>query len=169
MLTAFWLFGGRHGSPSATLEAYVEAWIADQPSAAASLFATPHEAADVSAEWSTERAAIADRIAAALAVYGDESGLDPDRPFANLRFREAPPADNPDGRVGMIVEIVRSRRVESMVLGIVPTASQETVSVEQAATIWLEQRPEPPLSWWPFGTAQSTWRISTIEATGDAP
>ena len=86
LLTLFWLLGGRHGSPSATLEAYISAWMNDRPDMAAALFAGSPSVTEVSAEWDAERAAIVGRIQNGQLLYGEESGLDPERPFDSLRF-----------------------------------------------------------------------------------
>src|SRR6188474_346312 len=40
VLTLFWLIGGRHGSPTATLEAYAVAFLTGKPEAAAHLYVT---------------------------------------------------------------------------------------------------------------------------------
>lgn len=163
VLTVFWLLGGRHGSPSATLQAYIEAWISDRPEVAATLFTTPRTTDSLSTDWAAQRAALTGRIATARATYGESSGLDPDKPFNSLRFSQA--TAEGEGRVGMVVEIVRSRRVETTVLGIVPTAGQETVAIERDMTIWLELQRQPPPAWMPFGGFDSySWRISSIEA-----
>ena len=94
-------------------------------------------------------------------MYGDESGLDPDHPFDSLRFRE-PVAAN--GRVSMVVELVRNERIQSTVLGIVPTAGQQEVVVERDMTIWLEQQLQPRPAWLPFdGLESHSWKITGIE------
>ena len=41
VLTVFWLIGGRHGSPAATLEAYAVALLTGKSDAAASLSVSP--------------------------------------------------------------------------------------------------------------------------------
>ncbi len=170
LLTLFWLFGGRHGSPSATLEAYISAWMNDRPDIAAALFTGSPSAAEVSAEWDTERGSIVGRIRDGQLVYGEESGLDPERPFDSLRFTESASGVGVDGRLPMVVEIVRSRAVEATVLGFIPTASQETVVVEQAAVIWLTLEPEREPDWLPSLGAQSyAWKISSIEAVDQTP
>lgn len=165
VLTLFWLVGGRHGSPSATLQAYIEAWMADRPDVAAELFATPQPISALRAEWSAESSSIEERIRDAQATYGAESGLDPERPFNSLRFRELGGGESGDDRVAMVVEIVRNRRVESTVLGFIPTASQETVAVEEMTTIWLERQPEQQPAWLPgFGLQSYSWKISSIDS-----
>jgi hypothetical protein len=161
LLTGFWLVGGRHATPSATLQDYIAAWIDNRPDSAARLFAPPQTADTVSALWTAESRVLTDRITAAEATYGGDSGLDPDHPFDNLRFSDA--VTSGDGRVSMAVEIVRNERVQTTVLGIFPTAGQQTVPVETDLTIWLEQQRQP-LAWLPFaGLESSTWKISSIE------
>ena len=78
------------------------------------------------------------------------------------RFRDG--VASADGRVAVAVEIVRNERVETTVLGIIPTAGQQTVVVERALTIWLEQQRQPRLDWLPFDGLESyAWKISSIE------
>jgi len=166
LLTAYWLLGGRHGSPSATVGDYIEAWMSNQPTAAAPLFGDGRSADAVSSQWTAEDQMLHDHINAAYATYGEDSGLDPDRPFDNLRFRDPVPAG--DGRVSMIVELVRNERVASTVLGIIPTAGQQEVTVERDMTIWLEQQPETPVSWLPFdGFDSYSWKIVSIDDSPD--
>jgi len=163
-LTAFWLLGGRHGSPSATLQDYIADWSANKPVAAAGLFSSPPSAEAVQAGWAAEHEQLADHIEIALARYGDESGLDPEHPLNNLRIRQS--SDFPDGagRVAMIVEVVRSQRVETTVLGVIPTAGQQMVVVAPEMTIWLELDHQEPPDWLPFARLDSyAWRISSIE------
>jgi hypothetical protein len=162
LITLFWLLGGRHGSASATLQQYIEAWLRDKPAAAAELFATPHTADEISELWAAQEQALAIRIGGAYGTYGDASGLDPARPFDSLRFRD--PVEAGDGRVSMVVELVRNERVQSTVLGIVPTAGQREVVVEREMTIWLEQQEQQPPSWLPFdGFDSMSWKISSID------
>ncbi|HEY5488470.1 MAG TPA: hypothetical protein VIK00_01420, partial [Candidatus Limnocylindrales bacterium] len=125
VLTLFWLVGGRHGSPSATLQEYIGAWMDDRPEAAAPLFAAARTPDSVSAEWNAENQMLSQRVAAAEATYGEGSGLDADHPFDSLRFGD--PEVSGDGRVAMKVEIVRDERIQTTVLGFIPTAGQQTV------------------------------------------
>jgi hypothetical protein len=160
-LTVFWLVGGRHGSPSATLQAYADAWIADRPDVAAQLFVAPRAPEDMDRRWDADRNAVVERITRARATYGPESGLDPGRPFDSLRFREVAATD---GRVAMVGEIVRSRRVQTTLLGFIPTAGQETVVVEPDVTVWLSLQPQTAPDWLAILPVDSfVWKIETIE------
>jgi len=164
-LTIFWLVGGRHGSPTATLESYVLAWMSGRTEAASTLYVTPPAPENQAASWDIQAAYLADRIAMLAGQYGPTSGLDPARPFDNLRFNE-PTADGP-GRQRVSIDIVRLQRVETTVLGIVPTAGQETVLVEQAGVITLALVPQPPVAWLPFGRLESSaWRIGGVTVGG---
>ena len=164
VLTLFWLLGGRHGSPSATLQEYIEAWMDNRPGTAAALFAPARTPGSVSVEWNAESQLLGQRIAAAEATYGEESGLDADHPFDSLRFGD--PLVSGDGRVSMTVDIVRDERVQATVLGFIPTAGQQTVVVERELTIWLEEDDQPQLTWLPFGGFDSfSWRISAIDSS----
>ncbi len=53
VLTLFWLLGGRHGSASATLQQYIDAWMRNKPEAAAPLFAAPRSADSVRVMWAS--------------------------------------------------------------------------------------------------------------------
>ena len=162
VLTLFWLVGGRHGSPTATLQEYIEAWMRNRPDAAAPLFATPTEADAVGARWATEQQVLADHISRAHATYGDESGLDPEHPFESLRFRD--PVTTTDGRVSIVVELVRNERIPTTVLGVIPTAGQQEVVVERDMTIWLERQLQPQPEWLPIDGLESyAWKITGID------
>lgn len=162
LITAFWLFGGRHGSATSTIQEYIEAWLRNRPEAAATLFATPRTADEISRLWAAEREALVSDIRGAQGSFGDESGLDPDRPFGSLRFRD--PVAAGDGRVSMVVELVRNERVETTVLGIIPTAGQQEVVVEREMTIWLEQQPQDAAPWLPLGgLSNAVWKISAVD------
>ena len=161
VLTAFWLIGGRHGSPTATLEGYVVAWMSGRVETASSLYVTPVSAADVGAAWAGQSAYLTDRVGLLADQFGPASGLDPERPFDNLRFRD--PVATGLGRQSVDIDIVRRQRVETMVLGIIPTASQETLVVERAGTITLLLVDQPVMDWLPFGRLPSfTWRIERV-------
>ena len=161
MLTAFWLIGGRHGTPTATLEAYVLAWMSGRAQAAAPLYAVPPQQEQLNSTWAVQADYLAERVQELAAMYGPTSGLDPTEPFDNLRF-SVPIADSP-GRQVVRVDIVRLQRVENLVLGIVPTAGQETVVIEQAGTIVLRLHEQVPPAWLPIGRLQSqAWRIESV-------
>lgn len=168
VMTAFWLLGGRFGSPTATLQAYTEAWMAGRADAASQLFTTPPAPDRLTADWADQTRVLQDGISRALAVYGPASGLDPQQPFASLRYRQLEGSEGA-GRAGVLIEVVRSQRVETTVLGIIPTAGQETVVVEADWVVWLELRRQTVPEWLPFGRLDSyAWKISAVEpATGD--
>ena len=57
-----------------------------------------------------------------------------------------------------------------MLLGIVPTASQESVIVEPVGTITLELVEQPGPDWLPFGRLSSpVWRIEGVSVGPGAP
>lgn len=161
VLTIFWLAGGRHGSPSATLETYVLAWMGGRPEPAAELYVSRPVVDDVRLAWSSQSAYLTERLAIMAAQYGAGSGLDPLRPFDSLRFSD-PVGAGPRRQV-VEIDIVRRERVETTILGIVPTASQQTVVVERLGTITLALVDEPPVDWLPFGRlSSSAWRIESV-------
>ena len=140
--------------------------MANQPGSAAPLFVDGRSVDAVSAQWAAEGQMLNDHITAAYATYGDESGLDPDHPFDNLRFRD--PVSSGDGRVSMVVELVRNERVATTVLGVIPTAGQQEVTIERDMIIWLEQQPDTPPPWLPFSGLESySWKISSIDDSPD--
>lgn len=165
VLTTFWLVGGRHGSPSATLEAYVVAWMSARPDAAVTLYASPPDVGQLDARWIAQIAYLQQRVTGLAGTYGETSGLDPDRPFDNLRFRD--PIATPDGSEIVVVDIVRRQQVENMILGIIPTAGQETVLVEQAGTLRLRLMEQVGPAWLPVGALRSyVWKIDAVDIGG---
>jgi hypothetical protein len=115
----------------------------------------------VAQSWSAQSGYLGQRIATLASQFGSISGLDAQEPFDSLRFRE--PVASAPGRQVVEVDIVRRQRVETMVLGIVPTASQETVTVEPAGTVTLALVPDPPPAWLPVGRLDSFgWRIESV-------
>ena len=161
VLTVFWLLGGRHGSPAATLEAYAVALLTGKSDAAASLYVSPTTREAVEAGWAAQADFLAERVATLEQQYGPASGLDPTEPYDNVRFGEPKPAG--PGRQTVEIDIVRSQRVETMLLGIVPTAAQESVIVEPVGTITLALVEQPAPEWLPFGRLTSpVWRIEDV-------
>lgn len=161
VLTAFWLVGGRHGSPAATLENYVLAWMTGRPAAAASMYTFPPTADEQGAAWAAQSTYLTERVRTLALQFGPTSGLDPESPFNNLRFND--PVAAAGNRQVVDIDIIRHQRVDNMVLGLIPTASQETVTVERAGSITLTLVEQPPLSWLAFGRLQSfAWRIQGV-------
>ena len=161
VLTTYWLIGGRHGSPTATLESYVIAWMSGRAESAASLYVQPPPSDTLGQSWSAQSGYLGQRIASLAAQFGDSTGLDPEQPFDSLRFGTPTPAG--PGRQAVAVDILRRQRVETMILGIVPTASQETVVVEHAGTLTLALVEQPPPPWLPFGRLPAfAWRIESV-------
>lgn len=166
-LTLFWLVGGRHGSPAATVQAYIEAWVDRRPEAARDLFVERADSAAVSAEWQQHMDRLTGIIEHARATYGLGSRLDTQRPFDSLRVREL---DANAERTGFAVEVVRSRRIETTLLGIIPTAGQETVVVEPALYIWLTLEQQPPQFGLRMpGLESYVWKIERLEVPAGEP
>jgi hypothetical protein len=155
VFTAFWLVGGRHGSPGATAQAYMEAWESNQPAAATALYAYPAATSDMSALWQRQRSWLDDAISTGRATYGDDSGLDPDRPFNSLRVTQVNPTT-------FAVELVRTERYQTTLLGLVPTAGQRTVVVSPVVTISLVE--DAVLGTW---LPSSAWRIENVAPAQD--
>ena len=168
VLTVFWLVGGRHGSPAATLEAYAVALLTGKSDAAAHLYVLPTTKEAVEAAWAEQSDYLKQRVGTLAQQYGPTSGLDPTEPYDNVRFGE--PLSNGPGHQTVEIDIVRSQRVETMLLGIVPTASQESVIVEPVGTITLELVEQPGPDWLPIGRLTSpVWRIEGVSVGPGAP
>lgn len=160
VVSAFWLVGGRHGSPAATVEAYMDAWRAGQPSAATGLFADAGlDAAALGAFWSDQSSELAEQLTQGRATFGPESGLDPARPFGSLRVTQREPSAA--GEVSFRVEIVRSERFETTLLGFITTAAQRTIVVQPLVQLTLREE-RTGGSW----LASSSWRVVGVWGGG---
>ena len=163
-VTVFWLVGGSLGAPATTLGRYVSAWEHNNSAEAAQLFAEPMSTAEIEAMWAAQTAYLERAVTAAAIQYGPLSGLDPEQPFNSLRFTEQPSTSADVSSVA--VELVRRQRVESMLLGFIPTATQETVVVEQLGTIDLRALPDTPPAWLAgVKTGASVWLIDKVVMT----
>jgi hypothetical protein len=149
-MSAFWLFGGDYGSPAATLQAYVSAWHAERVGEASDLFVEPPTEANLLAMWLAHSSHVHQRVAETAAVHGPMSGLDPNDPFAGLRFVEVDEQTTADTTV-VAIDIVRRQRVETTLFGLIPTATQETVLVERAGLVHLRALPASLPEWLPAG------------------
>jgi hypothetical protein len=152
VVSAFWLVGGRHGSPASAVEAYMTAWQSDRPDVAIALYGSGAPAtADVAQLWLEERAWLTSQIEQSRATYGAASGLDPARPFSSLRVTQSGPTH-------FVVELVRSESYQTTILGFIPTAGQRTVVIAPMLDIVVTEEPEA-------GYLPSTvWRIDTVTA-----
>jgi hypothetical protein len=156
VFTAFWLIGGRHGSAASTVEAYMEAWQADRPDVAANLYGrVPPDQKSISDLWFSEHSTLVAELTNGQVSYGKESGLDPARPFSSLRVTQTDPNR-------FLVEVVRSERFATTLLGIVPTAGVRTVVVGPVMQILVAEVPRPDAPLQP-----SSWRI--LDVTGMQP
>lgn len=155
LFTAFWLLGGRHGSAAATVEAYMEAWQANRPELAASLYRdVPNDPTEVIAFWQDERIRMTNAIAQGQTLYGPTSGLDPDEPFNSLRVTQ-------HGPTTFDVEIVRSETFQTTLLGLVQTSGQRTVVVAPLMTVTVVETPAASNFWLP----STEWRIDSVSPT----
>lgn len=161
VVSAFWLLGGQDGSPQTTLRRYVDAWEDGRPDGASGLFAQPMAPADVASRWALDASYLSTRVDAAARQYGPTSGIDPALPFNSLRFTEVPSSSTETARVS--VEIVRRQRVETVLLGFIPTATQQTVVVEQLGTVSLRSIAAEPPAWLPVRTGGRVWRIESVD------
>jgi hypothetical protein len=161
-LTLFWLVGGRHGSPTATVEGYVISWVTGRSQLASRMYITPPPPEQLESTWATQSAYLTERVTALAAQYGPASGLDPAQPLDNLQFSD--PVPQADGRQVVDVHIVRSQQVETLILGFIPTASQETVLVEPAGSITVTLIDQPAQDWLPppGRLNSSAWLIENV-------
>jgi hypothetical protein len=149
LVSAFWLVGGRHGSPASAVEAYMTAWQSDRPDLAVALYGGGTELSEVADLWGRERAWLVSRIAQAQADYGPASGLDPARPFSSLRVTQTGPSL-------FTVELVRSESYQTTILGFIPTAGQRTVVVAPLLSIAVAEQPQTGY------LPSSVWRIAQV-------
>lgn len=155
-VSIFWLVGGRHGSPASAVEAYMAAWAAGRPDVAVGLFgATGPMPTELSSAWSEQRSWLTSAIETGRTTYGTQSGLDPARPFRNLRVTQTGPNS-------FTVELVRSESYQTTLLGFIPTAGQRTVVLAPVLSVHVfEQQVAGFLE-------SSVWRISSVEALDGA-
>lgn len=153
VVSAFWLVAGRHGSPTAPVEAFMAAWEANRPDLAVGLFSDdrPPEAV-LEAIWDDWRIALAAAVEQGRATYGPASGLDPSHPFRSLRVTQTRPT-------AFTVELVRSESYQTTLFGFIPTAGQRTVVV--APVLWIEVTENPVKGLLP----SSVWRIHAMGPT----
>ncbi len=162
-VTGFWLIGGPHSSPEAALREYVESWRWSRPAAAAAMFREPLGADTLTGAWATHDAHLTERVRDAFARFGPSSGLDSRRPFNALRFVEATELRTADSAV-FAVQITRRQRIETTLFGLLPTASQETVVVEEVGRVEVRAHAVPRPAWLPEGPlGSSTWLIESVE------
>jgi hypothetical protein len=157
VVSAFWLAGGRHGSPASAAEAYMEAWESNRPDVAAGLICCggPGQA-DLASLWEHQRTYLAAAVGRLLAIDGPASGLDPEHPFRSLRVSQF----RPDA---FTVELVISERYQTTLLGFIPTAGQRTVVVMPVLQITVS---EEPVDGW---LQSSVWRVARVDRLEPIP
>jgi hypothetical protein len=163
-VTAFWLVGGQHASPAATLQQYVAAWRADRPATATRLFRERVSQDRLDGAWEQHERYLAGRVAQAAATFGSFSGLDASQPFNGLRFVEVAEERTQDVAV-FAIEITRRQRIETTLFGILPTATQETVVVERVGLVRVGAHETPPPPWLPSGELLPSrmWLLEDVE------
>jgi hypothetical protein len=169
-LTLFWLVGGTAASPAAVLQRYVSAWRAQQPEVARHLLLTPVGADELRGTWSGQSAYLRTRLADLERSLGTGSGIKTGSPFESLMFVEAPPPTAPGRRVDaertdstIAIEVVREVTVRGTFFGLFPTASQQTIPVEQVGIVTLRSIPQDAV----FGLARGqVWRIEAVQLAG---
>lgn len=163
VMTVYWIAGGDGGSPASTLREYVLAWQSERSAHAAELLVEPVPPDVLAAEWRADEAYLVGRVALATSQFGTASGLDPAQPFDSLRFTELTAERRPDTAV-VAIDIVRRQRVETTILGIIPTAAQQTVSVERVGQVVLRSAPAAPPAWMPFRVVEAAvWRVAEVD------
>jgi hypothetical protein len=163
-VTAFWLVGGQHASPAATLQQYVAAWRTDRPATAARLFGESVDEAALAAAWLRHEQHLSRRVAAAATSFGSFSGLDARQPFNGLRFVEIAEGRTDDVAV-FAIEITRRERIETTLFGLLPTATQQTVVVERIGLVRVRAHREAPPPWLPAPELLPSriWLVDEVE------
>jgi hypothetical protein len=150
LVSAFWLIGGRHGSPASAVEAYMTAWQSDRPDLAVAFYGdNAPDAAVVVQLWREQRAWLTSQIDAARATYGPTSGLDPARPFSSLRVSQT-------GSTSFIVELVRAETYQTTILGFIPTAGQRTVVIAPVLAVTVIEEAQAGF------LPSSVWHVETV-------
>ena len=163
VVTAFWLIGGQQASPTAVLHQYVAAWRGDRPEGAGKLFYEQVPGAEMTAAWSAHEAHLEAEVSEAARAFGPFSGLDPTQPHNGLRFTELT-AQRTSDRAVFAIEITRRQRIETMLFGLLPTATQQTVVVERIGLIHVRAYPALPPAWFPAqGISSRLWLIERLE------
>jgi hypothetical protein len=175
--TAFWTLSGPSAAPESVLAAYVDSWRAGDVAEASGLFAVVPDRAVLAATWARQSARLSNETIRAAAQAGPSGGIDPQDPWASLRWAPstgAPPSattagrDAPselDGRPVVAATIVRHDTVRDSFLGLVPTTSQQLAVVEDLGTIRLRTVELPG----PFSGAPPivAWRIDAVDMLGE--
>ena len=165
--TGFWLVGGRHSSPAATVEAYMEAWESNRPDLAVALFPDITHSYDsqyLAALWASDLDRVTTLIDQNRTIYGPSSGLNPEHPFLSLRVEQTPQLVTFAGpgprrvRPAFEVEVVRSEQFQTTLLGLIPTTGQRTVVVATVLYMELDEEASPAGTWLP----SATWKISAF-------
>ena len=163
VVTAFWLIGGQQASPTAVLHQYVAAWRGDRPEGAGRLFYQPVPGAQMTAAWQAHERHLEAEVAEAAQAFGPFSGLDPEQPHSGLRFVELGAQRTAD-RAVFAIEITRRQRIETMLFGLLPTATQETVLVERIGLIHVRAYLAVPPAWFgPEWLPARLWLIERLE------
>jgi hypothetical protein len=136
-MTILWAVGGSLARPDATLARYVHDWQSGNAEGAVSLFVVPPTPADLEATWQRQLAALHDELVA-LEAEGGGVGVEPDQPFASMRFVEPAEGGGTGDRRRVQVQIVRRETTRSSFFGLFPTTSQVLVPVADLG--WLEFR-----------------------------
>ncbi|HET7026869.1 MAG TPA: hypothetical protein VFI28_04185 [Candidatus Limnocylindrales bacterium] len=168
--TAFWTMSGPSASPESVLAAYVDSWRAGDVADASGLFAVVPDRASLAASWARQSARLSNETIRASAQAGPNGGIDPEDPWASLRWAPSTGASPSstlglDGRPVVAATIVRHDTVRDSFLGLVPTTSQRLAVVEDLGTVRLRTVDLPG----PFAGAPPVvvWRIDELDLLGE--
>ena len=145
-LTLFWLVGGRHGSPTATVKGYVISWVTGRSQLASRMYITPPTSEQLESTWATQSAYLTGASPRWQPSTGRQAGST--RNSRSTTCNSAIPSPSPTvARWSRWTSCDRSRW-RRIILGFIPTASQETVVVEPAGsiTVTLIDQPAPGLA-----------------------
>ena len=153
-VTVFWLVGGSLAAPATTLGRMCRLGTRQQCRGGSAVCGA-HVAGADRGEWTAQTAYLERAVTSAAIQYGPLAGLDPSSRSTACALRSSPPLGRP---VRVAVELVRRQRVERCCSEIIPTATQETVVVEQLGTIDLALYPTP----------RRVWRVKRGRASGSS-
>jgi hypothetical protein len=136
-MTVLWAIGGSLARSDATLARYVHDWQTGNAEGAVSLFVTPPPPADLEVIWERQLATLRNELVS-LEAEGAGGGVQPDEPFASMRFVEPTDGAGTGDTRRVDVEIVRRETIRGSFLGLFPTTSQVLVPVADLG--WFDFR-----------------------------
>jgi hypothetical protein len=156
--TWFWTTAGRLGDPAVVLSDYLADWRAGRSEIASARFEAPPSSPQVADAWERQLGSLRNALVRLAAVNGPDSGIDPNRPLDTIRWTTRSAV----GPGVFLVDIDVARRVtaRTQLFGLLPSTSQQLVTLEQLGTVELHLVDLPGQ----FGG--QAWRIVRVEVGG---